>query len=245
MTVIVINGEPSSYADEVATRIADQLHLSVAGDPLIQTYIAERLDIDPILVRREFESKSLGLNPWRQRRKRFLRAAAEKVLELATNGSVVIQGWGAAEILQPVAHVLRVCVTTGKEPLHRSKWLKWNPMGHSDAGNYDVVFAARVSIQACVEHIHRLAHNPEFEETPASRAALDRLLAAAREDAPRLKTCDTQVCVHVDLGRDRLTLPNTLSTDERIARVEMHWRGENSGGDRTRRTAIFGEGLFH
>jgi hypothetical protein len=62
MTVIAINGQPSSYVDKVATRIANQLHLSVAEDQLIQTYIAERLRIDPTVVRRDFESKWLGLN---------------------------------------------------------------------------------------------------------------------------------------------------------------------------------------
>jgi hypothetical protein len=227
MTVIAIDGHPSSRRDDVATGVATGLHLTIIEDLLIESHIAERLQVDSASVRSAFECTRLGLNPWRPRRKTALKTAVETVLDLASKGNVVIRGWRAAEILRPVAHVLRVCVGKCPEPLHHPKWLRWNPPGHSERiGVYDIVLTARLSVQSCVEQILGLAPDPEFKETPGSRATLARLLEAARNDAARLGASRSHVFFHFELGRDPLRLPDGMSTDERIACVETHLRGQ-------------------
>ena len=218
--------------------IADRLHLTVVDDQLIERHIADRLQIEPALVRRTLEGGASALNPWRQRREDLLKPAAEKVLELASSGNVVIQGWSAADILQPVAHVLRVCVGCCRQPLQQQKWFGWPLLKHSDPTiPYDIVLAARMSAQTCVEHIERLVPIGELRETESSRTMLARLLETARENAGRPQASGTHAYLDVRIGRDRLKISDTLGVDERIACIERHLRGDRSRADRSESVA--------
>jgi hypothetical protein len=224
MTVIAIDGQPSSHVNQVATMLAERLRLTLVEDHLI----AERIEIDPALVDSQFKVWSPGLHPWSRRRKSFLSMIAATVLELASNGDVVIPGWGAPQILRSVGHVIRVYVGSCGRPLHSCKWLNWSSRGHREwRGNYDIVFAANISAQTCVEQIQHLAQKPEFEETAVSLAALARL----REASVRATASRSYAFLEVELGLHRLRLPGNLTADERIARVEMDLRGRKPGGD--------------
>ena len=110
MTVIAMTRELGSRGADVAARVANELGLEVVHDELIERHLAERLQIDEETLRRLLSGEASLWERWKIGLRRVSEFTAERVLLLARDGDVVIRGWGAAQLLRDVGHVIRVRV---------------------------------------------------------------------------------------------------------------------------------------
>lgn len=205
MTVIAMTREMGTRGKDIASGLADRLGLEIVHHQIVERHVAERLDIDESTVHRFLEGQPSLMERWKIDRKRVARFTEEEVIERAIAGKVIIRGWGAAQLLQDIPHVIsvRVCApieTRTREMVQRLALsdrsaalheIEQNDAAHDrlirdrflkdwrDPLGYDLVLnTARLPVELCVDHLERLAHNPMFEETRELRALLhDRLLA--------------------------------------------------------------------
>lgn len=205
MTVIAMTQEMGSLGKDVALGVADALGLTQVRDE-ISEHVSRRLDKRDSAIGRYLEGKAgmrerLGMN-----RRSLAIYSAEEVYEHAAKDNVLIRGWGAVYLLQPVSHVLRVRVCAPFE--QRVQWLRqrldadrgfaeeeirrsdatraanirrWFDKSFGDALDYDLVLnTGRVSVESCIETIKSMVRRPEFQPTEASRATLARMALQAR-----------------------------------------------------------------
>jgi hypothetical protein len=173
---------------------------------------------------------------------------AEEVFAQAVRGNVVLRGWGATCLLRPVRHVVRVRVTRPFE--QRLAWLMdhlgtdereaaESELRRSDAAHasrmnaqfgvtwgdpllYDVVLnTERVSVDSCVDQILQLARQPEFQETPESRAVLEGLALSARVRAALKANASTaDVDVQIESREGRVTLSGIVVNEREKEETE-------------------------
>ena len=207
MTVIAMTREMGTLGKDVAIGLIDTLGLDVVHHELVERHLAERMNLGESAVHRFLEGSPSMLERWKIDGKRLSRYSAEEILERATQGNVLIRGWGAAQLLSEVQHVIciRICapmknrVAQMKQRLEIEddaavqREIRQNDDAHTRAiqrqfgqdwrspYSYDIVLnTARVPIDACVRQIRLLADCPEYQETDASRATLQRKLTEAR-----------------------------------------------------------------
>lgn len=111
MTVIAMTRELGTLGQDVAARVAGELGIEVVHDELIERHLAERLQISEGAVRRFLTGEASLWERWKVGVRRVSQFTTEQVLMLARDGDVVIRGWGAAQILRDIGHVIcvRVC----------------------------------------------------------------------------------------------------------------------------------------
>ena len=111
MTVIAMTRELGTLGADVAARVAGELGLEVVHDETIERHLAERLQTSEDAVRRLLTGEATIWERWKIGLRRVSHFTAEQVLLLARGDDVVIRGWGAAQLLNDVAHVIcvRVC----------------------------------------------------------------------------------------------------------------------------------------
>ena len=111
MTVIAMTREMGTLGKDVAARLAKALDIEVVHHELVEHHIAERLNLGESTVHRFLEGRSPLWERWKIDLERMSRYTADEVLQLANKGDVLIRGWGAAQLLRDVSHVLcvRVC----------------------------------------------------------------------------------------------------------------------------------------
>ena len=214
MTVIAMTREMGSMGKDVAAGLATSLDIEVVHHELVERHIAERLETSESAVHRFLEGEASLWERWKIDSKRLSRYSAEEILELALQGNVLIRGWGAAQLLADVPHV--VCVRVFAPMSNRIAEMKQrlgiendaiaqreierNDEAHAGAiqrqfgidwrhpASYDIVLnTGRVPIDACVRQIRLLADCPVYQETEATRSILqDKLLVSrAREIVSR------------------------------------------------------------
>ena len=143
---------------------------------------------------------------WKIDGKKFSRFTAEEVLDLAMRGNVIIRGWGAAQLLRDVPHVLclRVCAPMEQRiqemkqrlgvanPEAARREIERNDDAHArtvqrqfqldwrDPTRYDLVInTAYVPIEVGVAVVQQMAKSGAYEPTEESRGRLlDKLLEA-------------------------------------------------------------------
>jgi cytidylate kinase len=127
------------------------------------------------------------------------RYTADEVLQLAARGNVLIRGWGAAQLLRDIPHVMcvRICAPMSKrvavmmerlgigddQAIRRE--IERNDSAHSrtvqrqfdgdwrDAENYDVVLnTGFLPVKTCVAQLKAIALSGAYEETEQSRRLL-------------------------------------------------------------------------
>ena len=207
MTVIAMTREMGSLGKDVAIGLIDTLGLDIVHHELVERHLAERMNLGESSVHRFLEGRPSMLERWKIDGKRLSRYSAEEILERAAKGNVLIRGWGAAQLLSDVQHVIcvRVCapmeyrVSVMKQRLEieddaaARHEIERNDGAHTRAiqrqfgqdwrspYSYDIVLnTARVPIDACVRQIRLLADCPTYAETDASRETLKRRLTEAR-----------------------------------------------------------------
>lgn len=201
MPVIAMTREMGSLGKDVALGVAEALNLTLIQHEIVD-HVADKMHLGASAVNRFLEGKAGLLERWGIDQKTVSLYTAEEILDIASQGNVLIRGWGAAYLLQPVAHVLcvRVCApleTRAKTLMARigiddetvaQKEIEKNDAAHTKTMQqlfhaewrnpllYDLVLnSARIPVATCVEMLTGLAAQPTYEETAASRAQLARL----------------------------------------------------------------------
>jgi cytidylate kinase len=230
MPVIAMTQEMGSLAKDVALRLAEVAQLQVLRHEVLE-HVAGKLDVPTSLVKRLREGKAGIVERFAADPGRVAVYTAQEVYALAARGDIVLRGWGATCLLRPVRHVVRVRITRPFE--QRVQWLmdkldtddaamadaevRRSDTAHAarmhaqfgvtwgDPLLYDVVLNTdRISVDSCAEQILHLAARPEFQETEATRAALDNLalesaVRAALKEQPTTQAID--VSIEADQGR--------------------------------------------
>jgi cytidylate kinase len=249
MPVIAMNQETGSQGKFVAEKLAEELGLAIVRHEIIQ-HVAERMHTRKSTLQRFLQGKAGLLERWGTDEARLALFKVEEILELATQGNVIIRGWGATHVLRPIPHI--PCVRVGAPFETRVKWMM-NSLGtddeemvreeirHSDMAHranmqhqfgvkwgepmqYDLTLnTERLSVATCVEQIKLLLKRPEFEETPESHAKLVNLTLEYHVRAAlrtHAKTADVKIAVTADNGRVALD-GILIDADERHAAVEV------------------------
>lgn len=207
MTVIAMTREMGTLGKDVAAGIADRMGMEVVHHELVERHLADRLKTTESAVHRFLEGESSMWERWKIDSKQLSRFTAEEILERAVRGKVLIRGWGAAQLLRDVPHVIRVRVCAPMSNRIREMKLRLgverddvvrreierNDAAHSraverqfnvdwrDATGYDIVInTGRVPIDAGVAMLQQLITCGAFSPTEESRNALKDKLVEAR-----------------------------------------------------------------
>ena len=207
MSVIAMTREMGSLGKDVALGLAKELDLEIVHHELVERHVAERMSLGESAVHRFLEGRPSMMERWKVSEKRLSRYTAEEVLELAAKGNVIIRGWGAAQLLGDISHVVcvRVCAPMSKRVAEMKQRLgiddedtvraeiQLNDNAHSrviqrqfggnweNPSNYDIVFnTGRISVNDCIAQLHLLAQSTAYRETEASRQKLADKLVQAR-----------------------------------------------------------------
>lgn len=207
MTVIAMTREMGTRGKDVAAGVAERLGLDVVHHEIVEKAVAERLQMPEGTVHRFLEGEASLWERWKIDRDRLSRYTAEEILELADRDDIIIRGWGAAQLLAPVPHVVRVRVCapmaaritemqgrlglddasvaqteitrsdTAHEQLVRTRFSS----DWQDATAYALVLnTADIPIEACVDHVCQLANQPIYKRTDESTATLKDILIEER-----------------------------------------------------------------
>ena len=207
MTVIAMTREMGTLGKNVAAGLAETLGLEVIHHELVERHVAERLHASESAVHRFLEGEATMWDRWKIDSKRLSHYSAEEILELAAKGNVIIRGWGAAQLLSDVQHVICVRIHAPmqnrvdemmqrlgisdryavqqeimrNDDAHTSAIQRQFGMDWRNSASYDVALnSARIPIDACVQQVRLLAEHSAFMETDESRAELQDKLIEAR-----------------------------------------------------------------
>ena len=111
MAVIAMTREMGTRGKDVAAELADRLGLEVVHHELVERHVAERMSVAESTVHRFLEGDASLWERWNVDQRRLYHFTAVEILELAQKGNVIIRGWGAAQLLSEVPHVIcaRIC----------------------------------------------------------------------------------------------------------------------------------------
>jgi cytidylate kinase len=206
MTVIAMTREIGSHGLDVAAGLAAVLGLEVIQSDSVANRIAGRLGVDERAVLRYVNGSASLLQRWQIDRRRLFHYAAEEILRLAQQGNVLIKGWGVATLLRDLPGVISVRVCA---PLDFRVRVLMDRLGTKDAKavrqqieRYDaarirtmrayfnveeedprlyhiVLNTERLSIEACVGTVCKLAESARAQDNPEIQSILaDKLVEA-------------------------------------------------------------------
>lgn len=203
MTVIAMTREMGSLGKDVAAGVAERLGLTVVHHEVVERDVASKMNVGESDVHRFLEGKPSLLDRWKIDNNRLSQYTAEEILEIAADGDVVIRGWGAAALLRPVSHVLRVRVCAPMkcrvavlqdrldldDPIAAQREIERNDAGHTRTLRalfetdwetplaYDLVLnTERLPIDDCVSQVVAAAQSEAFSETEDSQQTLRDLV---------------------------------------------------------------------
>ena len=207
MTVIAMTREMGTRGKDIAAGLADRLGIDVIHHEVVERHLAERLSMTESAVHRFLEGEASLLERWNVDSRRLSRFTSEEILELASRGNVLIRGWGAAQLLRDISHVIcvRVCapITDRIEEMQKRlgisdaeiarREIERNDDAHAravqrqfhvdwqDATGYDVVLnTAHIPIETGVALLQQLAKSGSYEASDESRSMLSDKLIQAR-----------------------------------------------------------------
>lgn len=206
MTVIAMTREMGTRGKDIAAGVADRLGIEVIHHEVVERHLAERLSMTESAVHRFLEGEASLLERWNVDSHRLSRFTSEEILELASRGNVLIRGWGAAQLLRDIDHVIcvRVCAPMSdrvsemqkrlgiSDPEITRREIERNDDAHAravqrqfhvdwqDATGYDVVLnTAHIPIETGVALLQQLAKGGSYEASDESRSMLlDKLIQA-------------------------------------------------------------------
>ncbi len=202
MPLVAIAREIGSHGERVAAALGEALGCPVINHEIID-YVADKMRLRKSHVIKLLEGRaSLFERLTADQTSLTIYTAAETFALAARAQGAIFLSWGAAQLLAPVPHAIRVRVcaslatrcarvkqSLGSDDeeyvLHE---LRVSDEAHDaitkrhfgircrEAEHYDLVLNTdRISTAACVEQVARLARAAEFLETDASRACLANL----------------------------------------------------------------------
>ena len=250
MTVIAMTREIGSLGTEVAAGVAKRLGLEIIRSEVAADNVARRLGVTESAVLRYLDGTASLLERWQIDRRKLFHYAAEEILSLAQKGNVLIKGWGAATLLRDVPHVIsaRVCAPldfrvrvlmerTGRKDAAnvrdeierfdaaRARSLRaYFNVEQEDAGLYHIVLnTERLSVDACVNAICKLADGPRFRDTFRSRSALANKLLEAKISSALVEHISVAMAplgLSVSVDDGKVTLAGTTCSGSLRARAE-------------------------
>jgi cytidylate kinase len=202
MPVIAMTREMGSQGKNIAIGLAESLGVQIVHHNLVEHDVSDALGCEESDVHHFLEGKIKVLDRFQLKGKKILNYTASEIYHLAEQGNVIIRGWGSAQLLRPVSHVLciRVCAPIDKrvrtvmermdidDPDLARREIELNDTAHErvlsrvsrsnwcDPLLYDLVInTENVAIEDGVELVERLSRLGSFQETPQSRAKLQQL----------------------------------------------------------------------
>ena len=247
MPVIALTQEMGSLAKDVAERVAQSAGLTVMRNEVVDN-VAERMHVPPSLIRRVREGQAGLVERLTTDKQQFALYTEEEILHQAERGNVVLRGWGATCVLRGVPHVVRVRVTRSFDS--RVKWVmddletdsrasaeaEVRRSDHAHAARmhatygvtwgdpllYDLVINTdRISVESAAQTILALAAQPEFQETPQSRAVLAGFALAAKVRAALKATESTRATdVQIEAHEGQVVLSGIVVNEQEKAEAE-------------------------
>ena len=246
MTVIAMTREMGTLGKDVAAGLADTLGIEVVHHELVERQLADRLQTSESSVHRFLEGEASMWERWKIDTKQLSRFTAEEILELTAKGNILVRGWGAAQLLRDVPHVICVRIFAPmsnrvSEMMRRldindenvaRREIERNDDAHARAiqrqfgmdwrnpASYDIILnTGRVPIDACVRQIRLLADYPSYEETEESRARLhDKLIEARVRTVLDTEMADTPYgsALNVEVGGGTVTLSGVTTGNKQL-----------------------------
>jgi cytidylate kinase len=246
MTVITMTREMGTLGKDVAAGVADRMGIEVIHHELVERNLAERLKTTESAVHRFLEGEASMWERWKIDTKRLSHFTAEEILEIALRGNVLIRGWGAAQLLSDVPHVLRVRVcapmTNRIREMKRRlgidsndaarREIERNDAAHSrtvqrqfnvdwrDPTGYDIVINTdRVPTDAAAALLQQLTKSGAFEATEESRnALLDKLLEARVRMVLDEQVADSPIgsSLSIAVSQGQVTITGVVSPGEKL-----------------------------
>ncbi|MEL7467865.1 MAG: cytidylate kinase family protein [Pseudomonadota bacterium] len=207
MPVIAMTREMGSRGKDVALGVAERLGLEIVHHEIVEQSVARKMRLTEGSVHRFLEGEASLWERWKIDGRRLSRYTTEEILEIALSGNVIIRGWGAAQLLASVPHVVgvRVCAPMSARVTEMVRRLDdvssdaaRDEIERSDAAHDRIIrnhfeidwrdpaaYAMTLNTQAvpidvCVDCICELAAAPICAETPESVGALSDILVTER-----------------------------------------------------------------
>jgi cytidylate kinase len=242
--------EIGSLGTEVAAGVAKRLGLEIIRSEVAADNVARRLGVTESAVLRYLDGTASLLERWQIDRRKLFHYVAEEILGLAQKGNVLIKGWGAATLLRDVPHVIsaRVCApmdfrvrilmertgrkdaTTVRDEIERFDAARARSLRayfnveQEDAGLYHIVLnTERLSVDACVNAICKLADGPRFRDTFRSRSALANKFLEAKISSALVEHISVAMAplgLSVSVADGKVTLAGTTCSGSLRARAE-------------------------
>jgi cytidylate kinase len=250
MTVIAMTRAIGCLGTEVAAGVAKRLGLEIVRSEVAANNVARRLGVAESAVNRYLDGSASLLERWQIDRRKLFHYAAEEILGLAQRGNVLIKGWGAATLLREVPQVIsvRVCAPmefrvrvmmerlgrtdsdTVREEIERFDAARVRTLRayfnveQEDARLYHIVLnTERLSVDACVNAICKLAEGPRFRDSFTSRSALANKLLEAKISSALVEHISVAMAplgVSVSVANGKVTLAGTTCSGSLRNRAE-------------------------
>lgn len=205
MPLVAMTREMGSLGMDVAKIVASELGIPVVYHEIID-HLADKMRLRKSHVKHLLDGKASLFERLAADQTSMSIFTTDEMLQLASEGAVM-RGWGAAQLLGPIRHAVRVRVCAPlelrvqrmmarlgsddreavTEEIERSDEAQGAitrrhfSVDWRDPAGYDLSLnTERVSVEQCADQILRLAGQPEFRETEESRAALRDLTLAAK-----------------------------------------------------------------
>jgi cytidylate kinase len=250
MSVIAMTREIGCLGTEVAAGVAKRLGLEIVRSEVAANNVALRLGVAESAVTRYLDGSASLLERWQIDRRKLFHYAAEEILGLAQRGNVLIKGWGAATLLREVPQVISVRVCA---PMEFRVRVMMERLGRNDADAlrkkierfdaarartlrayfnveqedtrlYHIVLnTERLSVDACVNAVCKLAEGPRFRDTFTSRSALANKLLEAKISSALVEHISVAMAplgVSVSVANGKVTLAGTTCSGSLRKRAE-------------------------
>ena len=246
MTVIAMTREMGSLGKDVATGVAEQLGLEIIHHELVESDVAKRLEVGTSEVHHFLEGNPSLMERWKIDKNKLSRYTAEEILDLASKGNVIIRGWGAANLLRSIPHILcvRICAPMKfrirvimdrmgienegvayqeirrNDAAHTRTIKSFTENNWQDPLNYDIVLnTERVPIERGISQVCGLAQDAAFQENDETRLALnDKIIEAKVHEAVNsvYQGIHSQHLRVKSISNGKITLTGTCPTDDLI-----------------------------
>ncbi len=233
MTVVAMTREMGSLGMDVAKILESELKVPVVYHELID-HLSDRMRVRKSHVIRLLGGKATLLERLTADKTSLSIFTADEMLNLASKGAV-LRGWGAAHLLQPVKHAIRVRIcaplglridrmmqrldTTDRDSVASEIKVSDEAQGAIAKRHFGVDWqnpefydiscnTERMSVEQCAEEIMKLVKEPVFRETDESRAVLAALALQANVRAALRAdpvTCSLSFAVKMDGDKVRLS----------------------------------------
>ena len=200
MAIITMTRELGTRGQDVAYGAAAAMNLKVIHHETIEHGLAGRLGIEETALHRFVGGDASILERWKIDKQKLTVYTAEEIFEFARQGNVVIRGWGATALLRDIPNVMhvRVCAPMAarvrvvmdrlrlSELREARREIERNDaaqarilhgvygLDSNDPLSYDLILnTGSIPVETCIGTLQSLMHDPAFQETEATRSALE------------------------------------------------------------------------